>query len=328
MKRILATLALLLAAASAPAIDCEWTADIDRPHVEPFTLADGETAELACRLVRRGRDFDPFATSATIYYQTSGVDRASWAGAWSAPATVTGALLRATLPPSIVPTAPVVHAMIGASGPSGLVYRAAADLRYLPSPGATPNALPLPVQTIDFATVSWTNAPWALASDAGTNYLPITGGTVTGDVFLESTVSSRSVSVVVSGDLYYLTNYDSPITVSFSLPDVDSATIGDAVSATYTSTYGQSHETWVGAVSSAGSDGVAVLFSNGVTVSGISEGGVASVSPSTLSEGRMSIAFSGVDCSWAAVPVLARSRFVTESDLVAATNALYQLLNH
>ena len=328
MKRLALLLSLLVSALSAPAaIPYEWPSDVDRPVPAVFEPFEGETVELACRVVRNRRDFPLYATNAVCYYQTNGMGRSYW----SVPATVDGSLLRATLAPSDVPAAPVVYASIGAFGPSGIVYRANAILRYLPSPGAAPNVLPLPTPSIDFAAVAWTNAPWALASDVAalsTNCLTIAGGVVTGDVVKVSSSTTKSVSVVASGDLYYLENYDSPITVAFALSDVDAVAVGDAVSATYTLINGSTHETWTGAVSSAGADGVAVLFQNGVTVSGIAEDGDPTVSPETMSEGRMRTVFTGVKCAWTNVPAVSVSPFVTRAELVAATNALYQLLNH
>ena len=37
------------------------------------------------------------------------------------------------------------------------------------SPGETPNALPLPVQVLDFAKIAWTNAPWGESAGLTTN---------------------------------------------------------------------------------------------------------------------------------------------------------------
>lgn len=329
MKRF-ATASLCLAAALyARAISFEWSADIDRPGPAVFVLAEGETAELACRLVRRGRDFDPAATSATLYYQTNGMGR-SW---WTAPAAVSGPLLRATLQPAIAPAAPVVHAMIGASGPSGLVYRAAVDLRYLPSPGAVPNALPMPVPSIDFATVSITNAPWALAADVSTNYLPLSGGTVSGDVLLATAARADSVTVTLSGSLYYLNNYDSPMTISFTLPDFDAVAVGQRVEATYSHSYGavEPLNGYVSAVD--GAAGVSVMIADVVHELTMEVTGISRTTdpafPLEVQLARFRLCFDTAECSWSTVPVSTVSRYVTEADLAAATNALYQLIiNH
>lgn len=164
MKHLALLLSLIFFAIAAPAaIPYEWSADVDRPVPAVFEPFEGETVELACRVVRNRRDFPLFATNATCYCQTNGMGRYFW----SVPATVDGSLLRATLTPSDVPVGAVVRVLLGASGPSGIVYRANAILRYLPSPGATPNVLPLPTPRLDFSTVAVTNAPWALASDLG-----------------------------------------------------------------------------------------------------------------------------------------------------------------
>ncbi|MCL2103665.1 MAG: hypothetical protein FWH21_01205 [Kiritimatiellaeota bacterium] len=57
---------------------------------------------------------------------------------------------------------------IRAENPGGSVsYRANARFTMLDSPGFTPNALPMPVQTVDFATVKTINAPWLLPGALG-----------------------------------------------------------------------------------------------------------------------------------------------------------------
>ena len=52
------------------------------------------------------------------------------------------------------------------------IYRANGTLRMLPSPGVTPNALPLPAKTIDFAEVEVENAPWPAEIEAAIAEIP------------------------------------------------------------------------------------------------------------------------------------------------------------
>ena len=47
------------------------------------------------------------------------------------------------------------------------IYRAAFQLRLRPSPGALPNALPLPTPVIDFAKVRVLNPPWGSGGGGG-----------------------------------------------------------------------------------------------------------------------------------------------------------------
>ena len=47
------------------------------------------------------------------------------------------------------------------------IYHAAFQLRLRPSPGATPNALPLPTPVIDFARVRVLNPPWGSGGGGG-----------------------------------------------------------------------------------------------------------------------------------------------------------------
>lgn len=153
--------ALLLPLCAVAAVPFDWVADVDRPAPVPVPVLRGETVDLRAALVRGGRPFDPAADSATIYWQTNGMGDA-W---WSAPAAVSSNVLSATFTPAMDPGAALVTAFIGTTGEDGRSYRAWATLRILHAPGAVPNELPLPVPSIDFATVAWTNAPWALPED-------------------------------------------------------------------------------------------------------------------------------------------------------------------
>lgn len=311
MKRILATLALLLAAASAPAIVYEWTADIDRPAPAVFTLAEGETAQLACRLVRRGAPFNTAATNAVLYVQTNGMGRA-W---WTLPASVDGSLLRATVSPDSVPAASVVHAVIGASGPSGLVYRAVADLRYLPSPGYAPNAVQPPVRTLDFATVAWTNAPWAVTEPSTT--APAMDGIA---------ASGISTDYARADHVHPAETTKTRVVTSTSVPHLPASAfpVTCVVQGTSYSAMPEDVEllrSTSGTTLRIDSYGICDFSADGIFVSAWSQ------AEDLLFGGEAPIAnaFPILDFDFAVtvrdVPV------ATMSDLVAATNALYQLLN-
>ncbi|MBR1608002.1 MAG: hypothetical protein IJ678_00125 [Kiritimatiellae bacterium] len=141
------------------AVPLEWTADVDRPAPATLAVMRGETVRLCAALARHGAPWNPAATSATLYWQTNGMDSA-W---WSAPAAVSSNVVSAVFTPEMDPGAPLVSAFLAARDADGALYRASANLRFIHAPGATPNEIPLPARSIDFATVAVTNAPWLLS---------------------------------------------------------------------------------------------------------------------------------------------------------------------
>jgi hypothetical protein len=143
---------------SPPAL--RWTADVARPAPAEWTLLRGET-RLLQPTVQEGRTplAWPSNTVATLYWQTNGM-AAAW---WTVPASLgasagqLGAVWSATNDVG----ASAYAFFLGAETPDGRTYSAHGTIRYRHGPGATPNALPLPVARLDFAALSVTNAPWA-----------------------------------------------------------------------------------------------------------------------------------------------------------------------
>ena len=90
---------------------------------------------------------------AALYWQTNGMGSAYW----ETTAAVNSNRLSAVWTPEMDVGARVYNCFIGIPG---TVYHAAFQLRLRPSPGATPNALPLPTPVIDFARVRVLNPPW------------------------------------------------------------------------------------------------------------------------------------------------------------------------
>ena len=174
LRPIPPALLILAAIAARAAVPVEWTADIDHPAPAQFAVMRGEAVRLRASLVRGGAPYDPAAESAALYYQTNGMG-GTW---WSAPATVSSNVLTADFTAAMDPGAPSVTAFLAATDADGSIYRAFATLRFLHAPGATPNAIDLPVQRIDFAEVAVTNAPWTLPSDVATAVSNATSGLV------------------------------------------------------------------------------------------------------------------------------------------------------
>lgn len=190
--------ALLLPLCASAAVPFDWVADVDRPAPVPVPVLRGETVDLRAALVRRGRPFDPAAESAMIYWQTNGMGDA-W---WSAPADISSNVLSATWTPAMDPGAALVTAFIGTTGEDGRSYRAWATLRILHAPGAVPNELPLPVRAIDFATVAWTNAPWALPGDIPASPVTSVNGQTGTVVLAAADVGAATMADATLTDFY------------------------------------------------------------------------------------------------------------------------------
>lgn len=158
MKHTLPILALFTLHASLftlpAAVPLRWTVETSRAQVAQFEAYRGETLDLEATMQSYG---SPLATPVqpSLYWQTNGMG-AAW---WTAPATASGNVLRATWSPTNDCGGTVYNCFIG--GPDA-TYRAAFRLRMLPSPGFTPNHLKLPTVTYDAAlfgepTVNGTN---------------------------------------------------------------------------------------------------------------------------------------------------------------------------
>ena len=158
MKHTLPILALFMLHASLfslpAAVPLRWTVETSRAQVAQFEAYRGETLNLEATMQSYG---SPLATPVqpSLYWQTNGMG-AAW---WTAPATASGNVLRATWSPTNDCGGTVYNCFIG--GPDA-TYRAAFRLRMLPSPGFTPNHLKLPTVTYDAAlfgepTVNGTN---------------------------------------------------------------------------------------------------------------------------------------------------------------------------
>ena len=140
MKHTLPILALFILHSSLftlpAAVPLRWTVETSRAQVAQFEAYRGETLDLEATMKSYG---SPLATPVqpSLYWQTNGMG-AAW---WTAPATASGNVLRATWSPTNDCGGTVYNCFIG--GP-GATYRAAFRLRMLPSPGFTPNHIPLP----------------------------------------------------------------------------------------------------------------------------------------------------------------------------------------
>ena len=142
----------LSALASVPV---PWTVDVSDMTSKDVTAYRGETLDLAVTFA----GYRPSVATATLYWQTNGMDNA-W---WSTNATYSAGVARATFTPAMDPGAPTVLFFVAVNDPGGTCYRASGRLRLSRSPGSNPASAPLPPPggTIDFSRITVLNAPWA-----------------------------------------------------------------------------------------------------------------------------------------------------------------------
>lgn len=246
MKHTLPILALFTIHSSLftlhAAVPLRWTVETSRAQVAQFEAYRGETLDLEATMKSYG---SPLATPAqpSLYWQTNGMG-AAW---WTTPATASGNVLRATWSPTNDCGGTVYNCFIG--GPDA-TYRAAFRLRMLPSPGFTPNHIPLPtvkaesdpffsawLATNEFSSAgvdtnavndlitSATNG-LATAADLG-GYLPLTGGTLTGDLAVgEEHTASRKITVSAENGSNGITLQGGTSTGSGSSVIVGGSTVG------------------------------------------------------------------------------------------------------
>lgn len=156
---------LLLCACSASALmPIKWVADGSRADAYATQIAQGETRDLVVTLKNYGLAVAlPDSATAAFYYQTNGMGSTYW----EAPATVTSnGVVTATWSPALDAGAAIYSFVLGVDdGTTNLIYTAYGILRMRLSPGHIPNILPLPRQSLDFATLDILNAPWATPED-------------------------------------------------------------------------------------------------------------------------------------------------------------------
>jgi hypothetical protein len=128
---------------------CRWTADSSRTTPIEFSCFRGESLLLSPTLTSYGKPITNY--TGTLLWQTNGMGTAWWS---------TNVL---AFTPAMDVGATRYTIFIRAAMTNGVNYRANGTITMRNAPGFTPNTLPLPVPSIDFATVTPTNAPWLLA---------------------------------------------------------------------------------------------------------------------------------------------------------------------
>lgn len=198
MKSTTTCIMLMVSYLTSAAVPIRWTVETSRAQPALFDAYHGETLDLAAAFQSYG---SPLAITgpASLYYQTNGMG-AAW---WTAPATVSSNTISAAFTPSLDPGATTLNCFLG--GPSSS-YRASFRMRFLNSPGATPNVLPLPLVTaVDIAAMIDTAVGGTNTLTHGGPYLPLTDRAAAADLITDgiSTISPdlsyESTTVVHDG---------------------------------------------------------------------------------------------------------------------------------
>ena len=176
-KTIIAILQLqLITPTLLAAVPLRWTVETSRVQPAVFEAYQGETLTFEAALQSHGK---PLAAPVnySFFWQTNGMGSTYWevkvrgegeqrnnSTVHLDPSPSPTNVLFATWSPEMDVGAKVYNCFIGS--PSN-IYHAAFQLRLRPSPGALPNALPLPTPVIDFARVRVLNPPWGSGGGGG-----------------------------------------------------------------------------------------------------------------------------------------------------------------
>ena len=166
-RALLAAVLQLLAPTLLAAVPLRWTVETNRVQPAQFEAYHGEALEFEATFNSLGKPLALESHTATLYYQTNGMDQA-W---WSVPGSVSGNVARAVFTPSMDPAAKQITVFLGVSaGPSNQNYRANASVRFRNSPGAAPGWIEPPVVKLDFSTIETLNAPWFTKDESNGRY--------------------------------------------------------------------------------------------------------------------------------------------------------------
>ena len=230
-KTIIAILQLQLVTPTLPAaVPLRWTVETSRVQPAVFEAYQGETLTFEAALQSHGK---PLAAPVnySFFWQTNGMGSTYWEapaqsgsgvsplkggsvvsplerGSGVSPLVVDTNVLFATWLPAYDVGARVYNCFIGS--PSN-IYHAAFQLRLRPSPGALPNALPLPTPVIDFARVHVLNPPWGSGGGGGCDTNAV-------DILANSAVVTNALTVATTNRVAaletHVENTDNPHAVT------------------------------------------------------------------------------------------------------------------
>lgn len=167
LATLILTACITLSAYADVPLTLRYTSKAESTQPYQANIWQGETVDLQCTLTAYGSALT-LATNAaaTLWYQTNGMDTVWWEG----PATATtNGILTAHWSPSLDIGASSYTYYIGVGDTAtNTLYRSYGIIRMANSPGYVPNSLDLPTHTLDFGTITVTNAPWATGADIST----------------------------------------------------------------------------------------------------------------------------------------------------------------
>ena len=183
--------AALNAVTTFAAVPLRWTVETSRVQPAVFDAYQGETLTFEAALQSKGKPLEA-PLNYSFFWQTNGMGNAYWEAPCPVPSrSLDGAstnVLFATFTPSMDVGARAYNCFIGS--PSN-IYHAAFQLRLRPSPGALPNALPLPTPAIDFARVRVLNPPWGSGGGGGCDTNAV-------DILANSAVVTNALTVATT----------------------------------------------------------------------------------------------------------------------------------
>lgn len=181
MIRHLLAISLSAFSLTASALTDAWTVDVTQHTAVQRTYKQGESVAFSITLKDGLKSLVTTNASAVFYWYTNATANLWWTNAASV---TSSGVVSSTWTPAMDTGAATYPYWVGlwTAGATTPVWRVSGTIRLLTSPGVTPNSLPLPVRTLDFAGITVTNAPWLSIADfiAASNALASaiqTGGT-------------------------------------------------------------------------------------------------------------------------------------------------------
>ncbi len=151
-----------------------WSLNINDHTSVQRTYKQGESIDMRIILRNGLAPLDLTGATARFYWFTNTTANVWWTNSVTISAPKAG-LVQSTWTPAMDTGAPMYYYWIGVwqAGSTSPLWRVTGNIRMLPSPGFTPNALPMPVRTLDFSATAVTNAPWVTSADwaSGSNAL-------------------------------------------------------------------------------------------------------------------------------------------------------------
>jgi hypothetical protein len=174
MRPLLTITYYLFVISSCLSFTDSWSVDAKQHAAIDRTYKQGESAVMSIAVREGFTPLDLTGSQVLFYWFTNSAANVWWTNAATVVSAKSGVVSVAWTPAMDVGAAAYPYWLgIWPSGSTSPLWRVSGTIRLLPSPGFAPNSLPLPVRTLDFASITLTNAPWVTSSDwqSGSNAL-------------------------------------------------------------------------------------------------------------------------------------------------------------